>query len=242
MHIPNGFLDPKMSAGLGLASAGVLAYAVAKVRALVTSPALQKAFGAVGSGIKSIGGDLKRTFTDFGQRLMVRMGLVGALVFAAQMFNFPVAKGTSGHLIGGVLAAVILGPWAGAIVVAAVLTIQSLFFADGGILVLGANIFNMSVVGAIGGFYVYKLIRDKIGGIKGFYVGAALAAWLSVFVASGVCALELALSGTYGFAETMKAMLSVHALIGLGEAAITVVTLALLIKIDASMIEGGDAS
>jgi len=234
MHIPNGFLDPKMSAGLGFAAAGVLAYAMAKVRALVTSPALQKAYASVGNGIKSIGGDLKRTFSDFGQRLFIRMGLVGALVFAAQMFNFPVAQGTSGHLLGGVLAAVILGPFAGALVISAILIVQSLFFADGGILVLGANIFNMAVIGAIGGFYFYKILKRKIG----FYPAAGIAAWFSVIAAAAMCSLEISLSGTFGLKETMIAMLGTHALIGLGEAAITVLALAFLLKIDASFIEG----
>jgi len=242
MHIPNGFLDPKVSAGLGIASAGALAWCFAKVRELVTSPALQEAFSTAGKAASAASQKARRVLSGYGEKFIIKMGAVAALIFAAQMFNFPVSQGTSGHLLGGVLAAVVLGPWAGAIVVSVILLVQSVFFADGGILVLGANIFNMAVIGAIGGYYVYYGISRIIRGSTGIYAGAAIAAWLSVFVAAGATALELALSGTFSLADTMRSMLSVHAVIGLAEAAITVAAIGLLGMIDPKMKIGGEGN
>jgi len=230
MHIPNGFIDPKMATGLGLASAGALAYCFAKVKALVASPVLKEALAGVGKTISSISGKAR---SSFGDTFIIKMGAVASLIFAAQMFNFPVAQGTSGHLLGGVLAAVILGPWAGTIVISAILTIQSLFFADGGILVLGVNIFNMAIIGSIGGYYIYYGTKRLVG----FFPGAAIAAWLSVVAAAAATALELGLSGTFELIETMKAMLSVHAIIGIAEAAITIAVLGLIMTIDRKLIE-----
>ncbi|MCX5725879.1 MAG: energy-coupling factor ABC transporter permease, partial [Candidatus Saganbacteria bacterium] len=155
MHIPDGLLDPKTSAGLGFASIAVLGLCIAKVRAAVTSPAMQEAFAGVSNSISTVSGKTKRVLSAFGEKYLIKMGLVSSLIFAAQMFNFPIGQGTSGHLLGGVLAAVILGPFGGAIVMAAILTIQSIFFGDGGLLALGANILNMAVIGSIGGYYVY---------------------------------------------------------------------------------------
>jgi cobalt/nickel transport system permease protein len=156
---------------------------------------------------------------------------VGSLVFAAQMFNFPVSSGTSGHLLGGVLAAVLLGPWAGAIVISTVLVIQSLFFADGGMFALGANIINMAGLGAIGGYYIYYWLKKLIKGESGRYVAAAIAAWASVVLASSLCAIEIGLSGTFPLMDVLKAMVKVHAVIGIAEALITVAAIGALGKL-----------
>jgi cobalt/nickel transport system permease protein len=143
-------------------------------------------------------------------------------VFAAQMVNFPVGPGVSGHLIGGVLSAVLLGPWAGAAVIAAVLIVQCLLFQDGGVTALGANFINMGLVGAVGGYAVYAPIRRAIGGRRGTLIGSMIAAWFSVLLAAGAFSIELsALSGKHDFFRVLSWMGLVHAVIGVGEAVIT---------------------
>ena len=124
MHIPDGFLDLKTAVATGVLSTA-----------------------AVGISLRRLNGSLPR-------RKVPLMGLAGAFVFAAQMVNFPVAGGTSGHLMGGVLAAVLLGPAAGVVVITSVLIVQCLLFADGGIVALGANVFNMGVIGSAGGYAI----------------------------------------------------------------------------------------
>src|SRR5205807_1682545 len=121
-----------------------------------------------------------------GEMTTVKMGTMAAFVFAAQMVNFPLGVlPASGHLLGGVLAAVMLGPWAGAVVIAAVLIVQCLLFGDGGLVALGANFVNMGLIGAVLGYAIYSEIRRAIGGARGVLVGGMIAAWLSVLLASG---------------------------------------------------------
>ena len=171
--------------------------------------------------IGGLGFCLKRTSEALKEKMVPLMGVMSAFIFAAQMLNFPVMGATSGHLLGGVLAVVLLGPCAGAIVIAVVLTAQCFIFQDGGITALGANIFNMSFMGAVGGYLIYRGIRRLIGGNRGIIVGSGVAAWASVVAASSVCAVELALSGTSPLKVALPAMAGVHALIGIGEAVIT---------------------
>jgi cobalt/nickel transport system permease protein len=149
------------------------------------------------------------------------MGLGAAFVFAAQMLNFPVAGGTSGHLLGGVLAAVLLGPGAAAIVIACVLLVQALLFSDGGVLALGANIFNMAFIGAMVGYTIYRVVFRFLPGLRGRIAAVFFASWCSTVLASLTCAGELALSGTLAPAVVFPAMLGTHALIGIGEGLIT---------------------
>jgi cobalt/nickel transport system permease protein len=151
------------------------------------------------------------------------MGTMSAFVFAAQMVNFPLFPlPISGHLLGGVLVAVLLGPWAGAMVIGAVLIVQCLLFGDGGITALGANFVNMGLVGAIGGHSIFLPIRRAIKGPAGVLIGAMIAAWFSVILASGAFAVELAASvGWSSFFNVLGWMALVHAGIGLGEALIT---------------------
>ncbi len=165
-----------------------------------------------------------------GERAIYKMGMVASLVFAAQMFNFPISNGTSGHLIGGVFASVILGPFAGAIVIAVVLAVQALFFADGGLFVMGANIVNMSVVAAIGCYYVYSYLKR----FAPEWLAIAFAAWLSVVIASAVASLQIGLSGTVDLTVVLKAMVKVHVIIGIAEAAITI----MLVNIFRTMLKG----
>ncbi|MFC1637504.1 energy-coupling factor ABC transporter permease [Candidatus Margulisiibacteriota bacterium] len=218
MHIPDGFIDPKISYGLMGAAVAVLGYCLNKVKAVVTALVPQEALAATGQGVRSLAGRSRRALTYLGEQKIYRMGMVAALIFAAQMFNFPIASGTSGHLIGGVLAVVLLGPFAGTIAVAAVVIIQALFFADGGLIVMGANVVNMACLGALAGYYIYA-------GIKRFLLewqSIFIAAWCSVMIAAAAASLEIGLSGTYSLPAVMGAMLRVHAVIGLAEALITV--------------------
>ncbi len=151
------------------------------------------------------------------------MGTMAAFVFAAQMVNFPVGPlPISGHLIGGVLAAVMLGPWAGAGVIAAVLIVQCLLFADGGPRALGANFVNMGLIGSVVGYAIYAPIRRAIGGRSGVLVGGMVASWFSVLLAASAFAVELAASGRRAdFLRVLGWMILIHAAIGLGEAIIT---------------------
>ena len=145
-------------------------------------------------------------------------------MFAAQMVNFPVAAGTSGHLLGGVLAAVLLGPWLGSIVVTVVLIVQALVFADGGLSALGLNVFNMAIIGAIGGWYLYRLVLGMMPGRAGTVpVAAGITAGISVVLAALGFTLQYAIGGEGGTAVTtvLGAMVGVHVLIGIGEGLIT---------------------
>jgi cobalt/nickel transport system permease protein len=195
MHIPDGFLD----APTALAT-GVLA--------------------AAGVGVA-----LRQAHRHLPPRRVPLLGLAAAFVFAAQMVNFPVAGGTSGHLVGAVLTAALLGPSAAVIVLSAVLIVQCLVFADGGLSALGANVFNMALVGGVFGWALYSGVARVVGGLFGRVLGAAFAAWCSTVLASVACAGELAASGTVRFTVVLPAMAGVHMLIGVGEGLITALVL-----------------
>src|SRR5215211_2293536 len=159
---------------------------------------------------------VSRTNKSLGEKQVPLMGVMAAFIFAAQMINFPVAGGTSGHLLGGALAAILLGPWAAMLVMTAVIAVQGLLFQDGGLLVMGANILNMGILTAAIG---YGLYRGVFGGSRSLKLSVAgIAAWLSVMAGALATALQLWLSGTGNLQTVVLAMLSVHALIGLGEA------------------------
>ena len=176
-----------------------------------------------------IGLALKRVNKDLGERQLPLMGVLAAAIFAGQMLNFPVAGGTSGHMMGATLATILLGPWAAVIVMTTVVSIQALIFQDGGLLALGTNLFNMAVIGVTVSYFSYTLVR-KLAGSKpwGIFVGGFLAAWLSIVVTSLAAAIELAVSGTSPANIAIPAMGGVHVLIGLGEALITIGALAFL--------------
>lgn len=165
---------------------------------------------------------VRKTNRTLDERSIPLMGVMAAFIFAAQMFNFQVAGGTSGHLLGGVLAAILLGPWAGTLVMACVIAVQALVFSDGGLVVMGANIFNMGVVGTLGGYAVYRALCGILGGEdRGRIPAAAMAGWLSVVAGSTFMALELVVSGTSPAEIVLPAMLGVHVFIGIGEALVT---------------------
>lgn len=192
MHIPDGFLSAPVWVSTGVASAGVVGAGIARAR------------------------------KTLGEQQVPMLGVTAAFIFAAQMLNFPVLGGTSGHFGGAAMAAILLGPLNAVLVLAVVLVIQALVFFDGGISALGANVFNLGVVGGFVGWGVYTLLMRVLPKGKAGLIGAsAVAAWLSIFVASGVAALQLGVSGTVPLNKALPAMLGVHALIGIGEAVIT---------------------
>lgn len=156
-----------------------------------------------------------------------RFAGITALVFAAQMMNFPIQDGTSGHLLGGVLASILLGVPFGVLSISAVLVVQCLLFADGGLSALGANIVNMALIGAgLGGWIAVRLRAGKNRWEQAAVTG--LAAWGSVVLAALACSFELAMAGTIPFLKVAPAMVGVHALIGIGEATITLAVLAIV--------------
>jgi cobalt/nickel transport system permease protein len=173
-----------------------------------------------------IGVAISKTNQSLGEKQIPLMGVMAAFIFAAQMINFPVAGGTSGHFLGGALAAIILGPWAGMLVMTAVVGLQGLLFQDGGLLVMGANIFNMGILPAIIGYGLYRTVVYQKKGVR--LAVAGVAAWLSVIGAALITSLQLWLSGTTRLEIVIPAMLGVHALIGIGEAIITIAALAFI--------------
>lgn len=161
----------------------------------------------------------------------LRFAAISALIFAAQMINFPISGGTSGHLLGGVLASALLGVPFGVIALALVVTIQAVVFADGGLTVLGANVLNMAIIGAgLGGLLRWWLMEKLPVGSARYWIAAALASWASIMLAALGCAVELAINGVLSFSTVVPAMLGVHSVIGIGEALITCAALALFTR------------
>ena len=173
---------------------------------------------------------LRRLRQGLPRRAVPLMGLAAAFIFAAQMVNFPVGGGTSGHLVGGVLAAVLLGPSAAVVVMTSVLVVQCLLFADGGLLALGANVFNMAIVAVLGGYGVYRAMLRARPGPRGLLAATAFASWCSIVLAAIVCAVELTWSGVAAWGLVFPAMAGVHMVIGLGEAVITTLVVAALMR------------
>jgi cobalt/nickel transport system permease protein len=182
---------------------------------------------------------VRRTSTELGERQVPLMGIMAAFIFAAQMINFPVAGGTSGHLLGGALAAIALGPWAAMLVMASVIGVQGLLFQDGGLLAMGANIFNMGLLTALIGYGLYRSVLHQPRGVR--LAVAGVAAWLSVMAGALTTSLQLWLSGTARLDIVVPAMLGVHAFIGIGEALITVAALGFIMRTRPDLLEGGEA-
>ena len=180
-----------------------------------------------GLAVIGVGIALWRTRQTLGERQAPLMGVLAAFIFAAQMLNFTVVGGTSGHLIGGALAAILLGPWAAILTMTTVVAIQALLFQDGGLLVMGANITDMAIIAPLVGYGIYRGVRLLAGERRwGLFVGGLVAAWSSVMDAAIACATQLAFSGTSPLGVALPAMAGAHALIGIGEGLITVGALA----------------
>lgn len=192
MHIPDGFLSVILSLALWALSAGGVALA------------------------------LRRANRQLDERTVPLMGILAAAIFAGQMINFTVAGGTSGHLMGAALATILVGPWASILIMTAVVSVQALLFQDGGLLALGANIFNMAVVGTVVSYTVYTIFRRIAGeGSRAKIASGFAAAWISILATALTVALQLAVSGTSPANLAIPAMGGVHAIIGIGEGLIT---------------------
>jgi cobalt/nickel transport system permease protein len=211
LHIPDGFLSGGVAAAAGLVAIAAVAYG------------------------------LRVANVQLDEARVPLLGVLGAFIFAAQMLNFPIAGGTSGHFLGATLAAVLLGPWLACLVMAVVLAVQAFAFADGGISALGANVLNMGVLGALlAGLLVaagWKLLpRSRAA----FLCVVGVVSWLAVMVGAGATSLELALSDTVPLATSLPAMLGVHALIAIGEAVITVAAVSAVLAVRPDLVALGD--
>ena len=211
MHIPDGFLDTKT---------------------VIAASALS---------VAGLGRALWVLRTRMSSRKVPLMGLAAAFLFVAQMINFPVVGGTSGHVLGAVLVAVLLGPSEAILVMSVVLIAQAFLFADGGVLALGVNIFNMGIAAVLGGYFFYRVVAAAVRTDYGTLVGAAFAAWASTVLASICCAGELAWSGTVGWSVGFPAMAGIHMLIGVGEALITALVLAAVYRARPALMSARDA-
>jgi len=202
MHIPDGFIDGKTAVVAAAVSVVGLSTALARLRATLPP------------------------------RRVPLIGLTAAFIFAAQMLNFPVAGGTSGHLVGAVLAAVLLGPGAAVLVMSSVLILQCFMFADGGVTALGANMFNMALIAPVAGYGVYALVLHIAGqNLRARLFAVAFASWCSTVAASIGCAGQLALSGAVEWHVALPTMVNIHMLIGIGEAFITTLVIAAIARV-----------
>lgn len=211
MHAPDGFLEPGVAVVTAVVSLVVVAVA------------------------------LRAASHQLGERQVPLAGVAAAFVFSAQMLNFPVASGTTGHLLGGALAAILLGPWIGCLVVAVVVLVQALLFADGGLTALGYNVLNMAIVPAFGGWAAYLLLRRAMPKSAGGVVGAtAIASGLTVVMSAAAFSLEwlFGASAPVPFDTVFGAMVGVHTLIGVGEAVISAMVVAAVLAARPDLVAG----
>jgi cobalt/nickel transport system permease protein len=183
----------------------------------------------------------KKVKADYPQSFVALLAISSAFVFAAQMLNFPILLGTSGHLVGGTFLAILLGPWAGMLSMTIILLMQAFFFADGGVIAFGANVFNMAIIGALSYFVVRFLARSSKNP-KRFAPSVFLASWLSVVIGSLAAGIEMGISPAYadagGIAVTVPIMLFYHVFIGLGEGAITTTLVMSLQRLQPAIMNG----
>jgi cobalt/nickel transport system permease protein len=211
VHIPDGFIDGPTSVAAAAVAVGGIAVCV------------------------------KRSAHDLDERTVPLAGVVSAFIFAVQMLNFPVAAGTSGHLLGGVLAAVLVGPYLGALCVSVVLLVQALLFADGGLSAFGLNVVNMAFVTTFAGYGLFLVLRRVLPRrASAVVVASGIAAGLGVVLASLAFTVEYALGGTGGaaVATVAGAMVGVHALIGIGEGLITALTVSAVLSARPDLVYG----
>jgi len=211
MHIPDGFIDPQTSAIF----AGISAVGVAAA--------------------------LKGARSQLDEKTAPLAGLTAVFIFAVQMLNFPVAAGTSGHLLGAVLAAVLVGPWAATLALTIVLLMQAFLFADGGLTALGLSVFNMSILAVWVGYGIFLLVRKILPKNKASVSAAAfVGALLSVPIAAAGFTLQYAMGATVTFSTTtvLSAMVGTHVLIGIGEAIITALTVTAVLASRSDLVYG----
>ncbi len=214
MHIPDGFIDPKTSAAFAAASVAGVSYAL---------------------------NGAKRQLSEKSAPLA---GLTAVYVFAVQMLNFPVAAGTSGHLLGGALAAVLVGPFAASLAITVVLIIQGFLFADGGLSAMGLNIFNIAILGVWVGYGVFVIIRKVLPKTKSSVaISAAIAGFISVPTAALGFVFQYAIgaTATFSVSTVLAAMVGTHILIGIGEAIITFLTVSAVLASRGDLVFGWQA-
>jgi cobalt/nickel transport system permease protein len=207
MHIPDGMLSPTVSLVTNLCSVGVIGYGVSWIK------------------------------THFDQRRIVLMAVLGALIFAFQMLNFPVAVGTSGHFMGSALAAIMLGPWVASILMTAVLAIQAFVLHDGGIIALGANVLNIAIIGPFVGYALYRVVVRIADTRTMRLTGAFLAGWAATVTPALGAALQLWLSGKANFGIVMGSMGFWHAVIGIAEGIITAAFIGYLLAVRPDLVD-----
>jgi cobalamin biosynthesis protein CbiM len=211
MHIPDGFIDIPTSAAFGTLALAGTAIA------------------------------LKKAKTEVDDRTAPMAGLTAVFIFAVQMLNFPVAAGTSGHLLGGALAMVLVGPYAASLAITVVLGVQALLFADGGLTALGLNVFNLSVIAVLVSFLVFKLMVKLLPKTKSAIpLAAGIAAFVSVPLSASAFTLQYAIggNGTAPVETVFIAMLTTHLLIGIGEAVITMLTVSAILASRSDLVYG----
>ncbi|KAB1143987.1 cobalt ABC transporter permease [Streptomyces luteolifulvus] len=211
MHVPDGFINAPASAATGVVAAAAIAVSLRGAR------------------------------RELDERTAPLAGLVAAFIFAVQMLNFPVAAGTSGHLLGGALAAILVGPFTGVLCVSVVLLMQGILFADGGLTALGVNITDMAIVTTVVAYAVFRgLVMVLPRGRRSVTVASFVAALLSVPAAAVAFTLLYAVGGTadVSLGKVATAMIGVHVLIGIGEAAITALTVGAVIAVRPDLVHG----
>ena len=201
MHVPDGFLSTRIWVAFDAVSGASILYAARRLR------------------------------PEASARSVPMMGVLSAFVFAAQLLNFPVLGGTSGHLVGGALLAVLLGPLAGFLTMATVIVAQALVLQDGGLAALGANVFNIGAVPVFSGYALFHVVAGRQRRAERLIAGGLVAGWGSLVVSSACCAVELALSGAVPLALALPAMTGYHAVIGLVEGGLTAGVLAFLARV-----------
>ena len=209
MHIPDGLMDPTVAA---------VGWIIALIVIAISTKVINK---------------------KIDEKQLPLMAILAGGIFVAQMLNFPIGGGTTGHLIGSVLAAVLLGPYAAMLVIVVILIIQALLFGDGGITAFGLNVVNMAVIGCFLGWYIYRLFPKKLN-----LPGIFFASWTTVFIGAFACSVELAVShaisgGIYGISGFIAypTMLSLHSIIGIGEAIITSGVIIFITRISPEIID-----
>ena len=211
MHIPDGFINPVTAVTMFAVSIAFLAWSWKKVKA------------------------------DYPQSFVALLAISSAFVFAAQMINFPIVYGTSGHLVGGTFLAILLGPYGAMLSMTIVLLMQVFFFADGGLIAFGANVFNMAIIGALS-FFIVKLLTRNSKNPRRFASSVFIASWFSVVIGSLAAAFEIgfspAFAGVGGITVPIPAMPFWHVIIGLGEGAITTTLVMSLQRLQPAIVGG----
>lgn len=208
MHLPDGVLDTRIWATLDAVSAGTVAYAI------------------------------RQTTKQSEEKMIPMMGVMAAFIFAAQLMNIPTPGGPPVHLVGAVLAAVLLGPWPATVVMTAVLAVQSLLMQDGGLLALGANVFNIGVIGTLGGYCIFLAVHKFVKSDRGVIAGSFVAAWLSTLVSTGAVALQMIVSGATPAKLVLPALGGMNLFVGAVEGVITATIIGFVLKVRRDMVYG----